>query len=242
MFADRVADAYLAFLLGSVYSIARSLRLRIGLSTIMAPIVADDAVARVLVKYTRESERDNSATSAREDALLPATARERDPMLGMSAREDAALPLANGSPRRANRIEELLARDPSPCSMLARRRMVRHFNARLAAFCRENPSFRLVDITDGATDSSTGAVLPQFVCRDPVNIHPLYEPSASPFEATSLIVAALPLWAKALERAGFELAVPWPEALRQAESFGDLEAFHEDKALRLYGRAGAPRA
>ena len=59
--------------------------------------------------------------------------------------------------------------------------------------------------------------------------------------ATRLTIAALPLWANALHSAGFELAVPWPEALRRAESFGDLEAFHEDKALRLYGRAGAPR-
>ena len=178
VFADRVADAYFAFLLSSVFEIARSLRLRIGLSTIIAPIVADDALSRVLTKYTRESERDNSATSAREDALLPATARERDPMLGMSAREDAAVAWTGGPTHFANRIDDLLARNPSPCSMVSRRRMVRHFNSRLADFCRANPSFRLVDINDGAVDSQSGAVLPEFICRDPVNIHPLYEPSA----------------------------------------------------------------
>lgn len=194
VFADRVADAYFAWLLGAVFEIARSLRLRIGLSSIIAPIVADDALSRVLIKYTRESERDNSATSAREDALLSSpskTARENDPMLGMSAREDAAL--ANGG-RTAplHRIEDLLAREPSPCSMAARRRMVRRFNSRLADFCTANPSFRLVDINDGALEPS-GAVRAEYVrracdaladcvrliCRDPLNIHPLYEPSAS---------------------------------------------------------------
>lgn len=198
-FADRVFETYGAWLTGPALEACRRSNVdKICASTVIYPIVRDDSLSRILVKYTLEPQlRENSGVSAKEDAEINATPGVR---------------------RAQFRIDDLLQMQMSPCTISARRRMVRRFNERLRAFCNTHPEIALVDICDGAVDQDTLEVLPDFICRDPANPHPLFEPT-------------LPLWARELAKAGVRM--DWERVLAEAERHGDLDAYHLDKASRL---------
>ena len=98
-------------------------------------------------------------------------------------------------------IGTILQSAQSPCQMSARRALVRRFNEQLQDLCEQEPIFKLVDLNPTLTDKD-GTVLPSFVCHDPHNIHPMWEPS-------------LQIWVDQLKKVGV-ITATWAEAWDRA--------------------------